>query len=217
MLTTPAEASPTPAADRVVKIGTPLQDVLLIGGVVTPGPEVRTVLWSASSGEPAHLSAVDPPPAPSSPATRCPVPAAPGRSPPLRTAASTSAPTFSWTEDTGLTDQGTPGDASFVWDVTTDDDSVVYGGTSPGGNLFSYDPATGEYRDYGRLDPERHYTRSVDIYGDTIHAGTENPARVYAVDRNTGENQALPAPRTWRTTRWNAASNHSQTWSYCTP
>ncbi|MCT2583092.1 outer membrane protein assembly factor BamB family protein [Actinophytocola gossypii] len=211
VLTAPAGAGPAPAADRVVEIGTPLQDVLLIGGVVAPGPDGRTVLWSASSGEPAHLSAVDP--TTGDVLARYPlsgaggswaVTAAPDGSVYVGTYG--SAKLFRWTEDTGLTDLGTPVDAGFVWDVATDDDSVVYGGTSPGGTLFSYDPATGEYRDYGRLDPERSYVRSVDTHGDTVYAGTENPARVYAVDTDTGERQALPVPPD--------LANHEEAWAY---
>ncbi|WP_344837028.1 hypothetical protein [Nonomuraea dietziae] len=54
-------ASPAYAAPPVIEdLGVPLQDVLLLGGVVAPGPGGKTVIWSASSGVPAHLNAVDP-------------------------------------------------------------------------------------------------------------------------------------------------------------
>ncbi|MEV0199687.1 TetR/AcrR family transcriptional regulator [Nonomuraea sp. NPDC050691] len=37
--------------------------MLLVGGIVAPGPDGKTVLWGASSGAPAHLNAVDVDPA----------------------------------------------------------------------------------------------------------------------------------------------------------
>ncbi|MEV1178915.1 hypothetical protein AB0J09_62115, partial [Nonomuraea sp. NPDC049784] len=55
-----AAAPAVASAPRVEDLGVPLEDVLLIGGVVAPGPGGRTVLWGASSGSPAHLNAVDP-------------------------------------------------------------------------------------------------------------------------------------------------------------
>lgn len=56
-----AVLTPIPAhAAAVEDLGVPLQDVLLIGGTVAPGPDGKTVLWGASSGAPAHLNAVDP-------------------------------------------------------------------------------------------------------------------------------------------------------------
>lgn len=216
-LTTPATAGAQPAptsdqvTDRVTEIGTPLQDVLLIGGVVAPGPGGRTVLWSASSGAPAHLNAVDP--NTGEVLARYPltgsggswaVTSAPDGSVYVGTYG--SAKLFRWTEAGGLTDLGRPFGADFVWDVATDENSVVYGGTSSGGSLFSYDPATGQFRDYGQLDPERLYVRSVDTHGDTIYAGTENPGLVYAVDKNTGERTALPLPED--------LTDHDKSWAY---
>jgi hypothetical protein len=184
---------------RITEIGTPLQDVLLIGGVVAPGPGGGTVLWSVSSGDPAHLNAVDP--ASGEVVARYDLPGAGGSwavtaAPDGSVYVGTygSAKLFRWTESDGLTDLGNPAGAGFVWDVTTDADSVVYGGTSPGGTLFSFDPAAGEFRDYGQLDPDRLYVRSVATHGDTIFAGTENPGRVYAVDKVTGDREMLPVP-----------------------
>ena len=208
-----ASAPPASAetGDRVVEIGIPLQDVLVIGGVVAPGPGGQTVLWSASSGTPAHLNAVDPDSGEA--VARYPLPGAGG------SWAVTAAPDgsvyvgtygspklFRWTESGGVTDLGTPPGAGFVWDVVTDSDSKVYGGTYPGGTLFSYDPATGEFRDYGRLDPGRSYVRSVATHGDTIFAGTENPGLVYAVDKQTGARTALPVPPD--------LAGHASAWAY---
>lgn len=207
-----AAAAVSAAAGQITEIGTPLQDVLLIGGTVAPGPGGETVLWSASSGDPAYLNAVDP--GSGEVIARYPltgaggswaVTAAPDGSVYVGTYGSSKL--FRWTDQDGLTDLGNPvAGETFVWDVTAGDDSVVYGGTSPGGKLFSYDPVHGEFQDYGQLDPQRAYVRSVSAYGDTVYAGTENPGRVYAVDTRTGDRQALPVPED--------LADHDVAWAY---
>jgi hypothetical protein len=59
-LTTPAAAGRKPPAGTVVSLGTPLSDVLLIGGTVAPGPNGGTAIWNVSTGSPAYLNAIDP-------------------------------------------------------------------------------------------------------------------------------------------------------------
>lgn len=203
------------AADEetdVTSLGAPLQDVLLIGGTVAPGPNGETVLWSASSGNPAHLNAVDPDTGEQ--VARYPlegaggswaVTAAPDGSVYVGTYGSSKL--FRWTAEDGVVDLGNPVEGeTFVWDVAADESSVVYGGTSPGGKLFSYDPATGEFRDYGALSEDHSYIRSVDTHNGKVYAGTENPAAVFEVDTETGESQQLPIPED--------LEGHDTSWAY---
>ncbi|MFC7720403.1 NHL repeat-containing protein [Nonomuraea recticatena] len=132
--------------------------MLLLGGVVAPGPGGKTVIWSASSGVPAHLNAVDP--ATGAEVARFDLPDAGGAwavdaTPDGSVYAGTygNSHLFRWTEKDGVKDLGNPLQGeTFVWTLAAGEGATVYGGTSPGGRLFGYDPATG-VRDYGRLSP----------------------------------------------------------------
>jgi len=194
---------PVPPADaqtgRLTDLGVPLEDVLLIGGTVAPGPEGKTVLWGASSGTPAHLNAVDP--ATGAEVGRFDLPGAAGSwavdaTPDGSVYVGTygDGRLYRWTDAGGVQDLGRPvASENFIWSVAAGNGSAVYGGTSPGGRLFGYDPATG-FRDYGKLSPDHAYVRSVAFADGKIYAGTEAPAAVYEVDAATGTSRRLPLP-----------------------
>src|SRR5262245_63845319 len=55
-----AQAGQNPPMGTLVSLGTPLSDVLLIGGTVAPGPNGKTAIWNVSTGSPAYLNAIDP-------------------------------------------------------------------------------------------------------------------------------------------------------------
>ncbi|NUT45443.1 MAG: hypothetical protein HOV86_36180 [Thermoactinospora sp.] len=190
---------PPAAADGVEDLGVPLTDVLLIGGTVAPGPGGKTVLWSASSGSPAHLNAVDP--VTGGEVARYDLPGAGGSWAVTATpdggvyiGAYGNGHLYRWTDQGGVTDLGRPiASDDFVWTLTAGEGGTVYGGTSPGGRLFGYDPATG-FRDYGKLSPSHSYVRSVAYANGKIYAGTEAPAAVFEIDAATGASQQLPTP-----------------------
>lgn len=198
--TDPVASDADPPAGDLTSLGTPLQDVLLIGGTVAPGPDGTAALWSVSSGSPAHLNAVDP--ASGEAVARHDLPGASGSwavdhgpSGEVYVGTYGSSGLYRWTATDGVEALGNPiAGETFVWDVAVADDGHVYGGTSPGGRLFGFDPATAEFRDFGRLSATHSYVRSVAVYGDTIFAGTENPAALFAVDRESGESTPLPPP-----------------------
>ncbi|MEU7745871.1 hypothetical protein [Nonomuraea sp. NPDC049158] len=187
------------ATGRVTDLGVPLQDVLLLGGVVAPGPDGQAVLWGASSGTPAHLNAVDP--ATGAERGRFDLPGAAGAwavdaTPDGSLYAGTygDGRLYRWTRQGGVADLGRPlPSENFIWSVAAGEGATVYGGTSPGGRLFGYDPAGG-VRDYGRLSPSHAYVRSVSYANGKIYAGTEAPAAVFEVDAATGVAERLPAP-----------------------
>jgi len=56
-------------------------------------------------------------------------------------------------------DLGQPGGEkeTFICSLTTAPDGKIWGGTLPSTNLFSYDPKTGVFKDYGRMDPSQVY------------------------------------------------------------
>ncbi|MGV9374533.1 hypothetical protein ACWDRB_01895 [Nonomuraea sp. NPDC003707] len=194
-----AAAPAVAAAPRVEDLGVPLEDVLLIGGVVAPGPGGRTVLWGASSGTPAHLNAVDP--ATGAEVARYDLPGAGGSwaveaTPDGSVYAGTygDGRLYRWADQGGVQDLGRPlPSENFIWSVAAGEGATVYGGTSPGGRLFAYDPATG-VRDYGKLSPAHAYVRSVSYADGKIYAGTEAPAAVFEIDAASGATRQLPTP-----------------------
>lgn len=197
------ETAPTVAASdvgEITSLGTPLQDVLLIGGTAAPGPSGSEVLWSVSSGAPAHLNAVDP--ATGEAIARLDLPGSSGSwavdagaDGSLYVGTYGSPHLFRWTAAGGVEDLGNPvAGETFVWDVTVAADGKVYGGTSPGGRLFGYDPATDAFRDYGKLSPTHSYIRSVATHGQTLFAGTENPGALVQVDLASGATTPMPLP-----------------------
>jgi streptogramin lyase len=209
--TTPATAGPSATAppsvpapqaeqQRLASLGVPLRDVLLIGGAVAPGPNGTPVLWSVSSGAPAHLNAVDP--ATGTAIARYDLPGAGG------SYAIDSAPDgsvyvgtyndgrlFRWTATGGVVDLGRPlASEHFIWDVKVAADGTVFGGTFGNGKLFSYSPATGQVRDYGRVHPSQAYGRTVALSGDKVYVGSEAPGHLMEVDIASGAKREIPQP-----------------------
>ncbi|MCW3820606.1 hypothetical protein ONA91_39860 [Micromonospora sp. DR5-3] len=82
----------------------------------------------------------------------------------------------------------------YIWALDTAPDGVVYGGTYPGGRVFSYDPATGTQRDYGVAVPGEQYVRSIAVDATTIYAGVGAHAHLIAIDRVTGAKREILPP-----------------------
>lgn len=83
----------------------------------------------------------------------------------------------------------------YLYSLVPGPDESVFGGTYPNAHLFSYSPAGG-FTDYGRMDPEEDYVRSVayDADHDTVFAGIGARAGLVRVDLDTGErHDVLPA------------------------
>lgn len=190
------------AIPDIESLGSPLQDVLLIGGTVGPGPHGSPVLWSASSGEPARLNAVDP--ATGSTLLSQPLEGAPGS---YAVVAAPDGTIYVGTYSTGSLYRRRPGpdstvenlgrplpSESYIWRLAVDDEGRIFGGTYPGGRVFGYDPATGHVRDYGQLLPGLQYVRSIAVWGSRIYAGTQPDAHVIEIHKETGERRMLPLP-----------------------
>ena len=194
-----------PAASLSVTVddlGIPLRDVLLIGGAVGPGPNGRDVLWSAVSGEPAHLAAIDP--RTGRTISYQALDGAPGSYAVVVTPDGT---VYVGAHTTGELYRRRPGAASpierlgrplpsetYIWRLATDDNGVVYGSTYPGGRVFSYTPATGHIRDYGQILPGLQYARGIAVLGNKIYVGTQPDAHVIEIDKVTGAMRELPLP-----------------------
>ncbi|KGN30865.1 hypothetical protein N802_05575 [Knoellia sinensis KCTC 19936] len=84
-----------------------------------------------------------------------------------------------------------PGD-TYVFAMTIID-GKLYGGTYPGGAVFSYDLATGAVRDYGRMMDGQLYVRSITSLDGIVYAGTYD-CHIFAIDPATGVKTELPQP-----------------------
>ena len=102
-----------------------------------------------------------------------------------------------------LEDLGRPSPrTSFTWEGDADDRGVFYFGTSeffgpaplPGGKLFSWDPKTRQYRDYGDWGPTFGYVRSVEHAAGKVYAGLGPSVGLWQVDPKSGERVQIPAP-----------------------
>lgn len=200
-MSTAGAALAAPSAATVTSLGIPLRDVLLIGGAVGPGPDGRPVMWSAASGEPAHLVAIDP-------RTRRmvssqPLDGAPGSYAVVVTPDGT---VYVGAYNTGTLYRRRPGPDSpvenlgrplagetYIWRLAVDEAGVVYGSTYPGARVFAYHP-DGRVRDYGPLAPGISYARSLAVHGGKLYAGTQPDAHVFEIDVATGAKRELPLP-----------------------
>jgi streptogramin lyase len=202
-LTMPVAASGA-QADATVgprSLGVPLQDVLLIGGTVGTMADGRRVLWSASSGTPAYLSAVDP--ASGEPLLSAPLPGSSGaygveQAPDGTVYVGTYgagrlyrlAPGANQAEDLGIPIAG----ETYVWSIVVAPDGTVYGGTSPGGKVFSWNPATRTFRDFGRMATGETYVKSIAYANGKIYAGAYASWLITELDPATGAKRQLPMP-----------------------
>lgn len=110
--------------------------------------------------------------------------------------ASTDGHFYSWKPgDADITDLGQPAvDGDGIWRLAVAPDGVVYGGTYPSGHLFAYDPATGETRNYGQVNPGETYVRSIAVDEQYAYVGSQPNAKLTRVDRETGEATPMSVP-----------------------
>ncbi|GAA1610058.1 MULTISPECIES: hypothetical protein [Kribbella] len=200
-LTTPAQAGHKPPVGTVVSLGTPLSDVLLIGGTVAPGPNGKTAIWNVSSGSPAYLNAIDPATGDSLLSA-----ALPGADGSYAVAAAPDGTIYAGTYNNGhlyrlkpgattAEDLGRPlSTETFILRITVDEQGNVYGGTYPHGKVFRYDHATGAVRDYGTIKAGQGYVKSIDYWNGKLYTGSEPDAYFSEVDVTTGAVTEIPAP-----------------------
>lgn len=79
--------------------------------------------------------------------------------------------------------------------LETDDDGVLYGVTYPNSKLFSYDPETGDIRDYGSVVSDDSYAEGLALHDGTAYVGTGmEVGHAIAVDLESGEMSELEPP-----------------------
>ncbi|NEE04323.1 PQQ-binding-like beta-propeller repeat protein [Phytoactinopolyspora halotolerans] len=196
-------ASPDPsAAGTFTDLGHTVTALTIMEGAYGPGPHGGDAVYAVVASEQAKLNVVDP-------RTReliktIPLPGASGA---WGVTVASDGNVYIGTYYNGhlyryepeadrLTDLGQAVSGErYLYSLVPGPDGSVFGGTYSGAHLFSYSPADG-FTDYGRMDPEQNYVRSVayDADHDYVFAGIGARANLVRVDLGTGERQDfLPA------------------------
>ncbi|MFG3700600.1 hypothetical protein ACGF5C_22170 [Micromonospora sp. NPDC047620] len=82
-----------------------------------------------------------------------------------------------------------------LWSATLDDRGRPVWGTYPDGKVIAYDPATGQWQDYGVQVEGNIYVRSIDSDGRYVYAGGGAlRASLTRLDTHTGEVHEIPLP-----------------------
>lgn len=85
-------------------------------------------------------------------------------------------------------------DGEGIWRLAVAPDGTVYGGTYPGGLLFSYDPESDDITNHGQVNEGETYVRSLAVDDEYVYAGSQPNAKLVRWDRETGETTELPMP-----------------------
>jgi sugar lactone lactonase YvrE len=89
---------------------------------------------------------------------------------------------------------------TWIWSLTASPDGKLFAGTYPRGEVWRYDPKTGEADNLGRVVPGQQYVRSIAATRTTIYAGVGTDAHLVAIDRRTGrKTNLLPSKYSGRT------------------
>ncbi|MGH3727657.1 MAG: hypothetical protein ACRDTU_02775 [Micromonosporaceae bacterium] len=202
--------APAQAAD-VVKVGTiPLTATTIAGGATAKMPDGSWRTWVVVSGRPAYLAELDP--FAGKVLRRFTLPDAQGswgvtvhRDGTVYAATYGKGELFRLrygadaAEGLGRPNQYT----SFLWQVDTSAKGQActgtYDGFHPGGlppaSLACWDPATGDWRDYGTFAVDATYVRATAVLGNTAYAGLgPKGPRLFAVELTSGDKREIPLP-----------------------
>src|SRR5690625_1561477 len=88
-----------------------------------------------------------------------------------------------------------PAGERLVRSLEADEDGVLYGVTYPNAKLFSYDPETGDLRDYGSLASNDSYAEALAVRDGFAYVGTGmESGHFVAVDLDSGEATRIEVP-----------------------
>ena len=111
--------------------------------------------------------------------------------------------------DKGIEFMGKPSKTeSYIWQFTIGRDGKLYGCTYPQAKIVSYDPATGEMADHGRMDPVEQYSRTIATgKNGWIYTGIGSvKAQIAALNPETAERRSI-VPEDARGTGWGQVHN----------
>lgn len=185
--------------DRTKLLGTPIHQVTTPGGAFGLGPNGEEYFYTVASGRPAYLYVLNA--RTGERVTRFALEGADGAwaltvapDGTLYVGTYFTASLYRWVPGSDHIDnlgQPVPG-KRFLWSLDTDDQGRVYGGSE--GNGFRYDPATGEFRDYGQIVSGENYVRSVAFARDTVYWGIGDNPHLVAMDPESGQKHEVAVP-----------------------
>ncbi|MPZ81687.1 MAG: PQQ-binding-like beta-propeller repeat protein [Actinophytocola sp.] len=83
---------------------------------------------------------------------------------------------------------------AYIWNIVVAPDGTVYGGTSPGGKVFSWNPTTRTFHDFGVMAAGETYVKSIAYANGKIYAGAYASWAITELDLATGAKRPLPQP-----------------------
>lgn len=90
-----------------------------------------------------------------------------------------------------------------LYDGSVGPDGRLYFGTYPNAKVVAYDPATGDFEDYGTQTTDAAYVFSLGIVDGEIWAGTGPVPHLYVIDPATGERREIhPPDHVMANTQW---------------
>lgn len=177
---------PAMAAIGEEALGTPIVGVTNAGAGYTVDAGGRPIVTVIAGGDPSHFSALD-----AITGERLSSLVLPGvkqswsfvTAPDRRVYIGTQSSGEVWRfdpDDLALTRIGTkPFGQTHMWAGVVDSRGHVVFGTYPDGKLISYSAETDQWQDYGRIDPQSQYIRSVATWRDFLYSGTGARAKLF--------------------------------------
>ncbi|AXI10565.1 hypothetical protein CV093_18475 [Oceanobacillus sp. 143] len=83
---------------------------------------------------------------------------------------------------------------SVIYGLSHDEEGRVYFGSFPNAKAGSYDPSTGEMRDYGNVAPGQSYTRSTAYLNGYLYLGVGVDNHIVKLNVETGEYEKIELP-----------------------
>lgn len=96
--------------------------------------------------------------------------------------------------DSAVTTLRAPLHGESIMSLAVSPDGVVYGGTSPGGRVFSYESATRSTKDLGRINDRATSVNSLSVDDTHLYVGSEPAAQLTRFDRSTGDSTPIALP-----------------------
>ena len=95
---------------------------------------------------------------------------------------------------TSVTDIGTAIAGQTIWSLAAGPDGTIWGGTYPDGDIFSYDPTTGNFHDYGQAISTETYITALDPTSTGVYFGTQPDTDFGELNPSTGAVTQIALP-----------------------
>ncbi|GIP38725.1 hypothetical protein J31TS4_20050 [Paenibacillus sp. J31TS4] len=94
-----------------------------------------------------------------------------------------------------VTSLGAVPGAGTLYNLTVDENDVVYGGAYPTGKVFKYDPSTRSITNYEPYTPGAGYAKTIEYYKGELYVGEGSIGALYKMNPATGQKTGIPLPK----------------------